>query len=234
MLSSACRRSNRDRSRELGIAAYLTKPVKQSELLDAILNAVGDGVNLSPQPPPRSGEGEPKSSSPLPEAGRGVGEERFAPLRILLAEDNPVNQKLALRLLERKGHSVVVAQNGRVAVEAWKAQPFDLIVMDVQMPEMGGYEATSAIRAAEQPSQRHIPILAMTAHAMKGDRERCLEAGMDDYVSKPIQAAALYEAIDRLGALIDAHSSDEMPAVRTTLQPGEIVGGDDEAVAVPS
>jgi CheY-like chemotaxis protein/HPt (histidine-containing phosphotransfer) domain-containing protein len=118
----------------------------------------------------------------------------------LLAEDNAVNQKLALRLLEKQGHHVTVAGDGREALAALEQKPFDLVLMDVQMPEMNGFEATGAIRERERrrESGQHIPIIAMTAHAMKGDRERCLAAGMDDYVSKPIIARKLFEAIERL------------------------------------
>jgi CheY-like chemotaxis protein len=119
-------------------------------------------------------------------------------LRFLLAEDNLVNQKLAVRLLEKQGHRVVVASNGREALAALEGGGFDLVLMDVQMPEMGGLEATEEIRRREQATGRHIPIIAMTAHAMKGDRERCLEAGMDDYVSKPIQSKLLFDIIESL------------------------------------
>ena len=122
------------------------------------------------------------------------------PLRLLLAEDNPVNQKLGLTLLARWGHTVVVANNGREAVQAHQKQPFDLVLMDVQMPEMDGFEATAVIRAWERGAATHTPIVAMTAHAMKGDREHCLEMGMDGYVSKPLQARLLFEVIESLGA----------------------------------
>jgi CheY-like chemotaxis protein len=118
-------------------------------------------------------------------------------LKILLAEDNPVNQKLAVRLLERDGHSVTVANDGREAVAAVKGGGFDVVLMDVQMPNMSGLEAASAIREWERGSGGHVPIVAMTAHAMKGDRERCLEVGMDGYVSKPIRPVELMEAIAR-------------------------------------
>src|SRR5262249_50106109 len=113
-------------------------------------------------------------------------------------EDNEINQTLVVRLLEKLGHTVVVARNGRAALTALEQGPFDLVLMDVQMPEMDGFESTAHIRRAEQGSDRHMPIIAMTAHAMKGDRERCLEAGMDGYVSKPIQPMELFQAIDRV------------------------------------
>jgi len=117
-------------------------------------------------------------------------------LRILLAEDNPVNQLLAARLLGKQGHSVAVAHNGREALERIEAQPFDLVLMDVQMPELDGLEATAAIREREKTTGGHIPIVAMTAHAMRGDQERCLAAGMDGYVSKPINVKELFSVVE--------------------------------------
>jgi CheY-like chemotaxis protein len=131
-------------------------------------------------------------------ADRPAVREPRARLRVLLAEDNRVNQVLAKRLLERWGHEVVLAETGREAVAAHARQKFDVILMDVQMPEMNGFEATAAIRAAEGTSSDGTPIVAMTAHAMKGDRERCLAEGMDDYVSKPIDRAILFEVIERV------------------------------------
>ena len=116
--------------------------------------------------------------------------------KILLAEDNRINQRVAQRLLEKRGHTVVLAESGTEALKAWQKQSFDLILMDVQMPEMDGFEATAKIRNQEKPGN-HIPIIAMTAHALVGDRERCLAAGMDDYVSKPINSTDLFAAIDR-------------------------------------
>jgi signal transduction histidine kinase/ligand-binding sensor domain-containing protein/ActR/RegA family two-component response regulator len=142
---------------------------------------------------------ETGSAVPVPEpAARVAVREHGASLRVLLVEDNRVNQFLARRLLERWGHDVVLAETGREAVAAHARQTFDVILMDVQMPEMNGFEATAAIRAAEQLSAEDTPIIAMTAHAMKGDRERCLAAGMDGYISKPIDHAILFEAIERV------------------------------------
>lgn len=127
--------------------------------------------------------------------------------KILLAEDNLVNQRVAMQSLEKRGHSVVLAESGRKALDAWRNQPFDIILMDVQMPEMDGFEATARIREHEKSSGKHIPIIALTAHAMVGDRERCLAAGMDDYVSKPINIAALFAALERLlPAVAQAHA----------------------------
>ncbi len=208
MLSSACQSLEMHRCQELGLAAYLTKPIKQAELYRAILAALGS-PEARPKPPP----------APPPRTGRA--------LRVLLAEDNLVNQMLAVRLLEKQGHSVVVAANGREAVEAVQRQPFDLVLMDVQMPEMDGFEATAAIRQGERGSGRHLPILAMTAYAMKGDRERCLDSGMDGYVSKPIQPRELWETIDNL--VTPARSGDEREAPAVILDHDEIrdrVGGD--------
>jgi CheY-like chemotaxis protein len=126
-----------------------------------------------------------------------MSEERRA-LRILLAEDNLVNQMLASRLLEKHGHIVVIAADGRQALERLETESFDLVLMDVQMPEMDGFEATEAIRKKEGATGRHLPIVAMTAHAMRGDRERCLAAGMDGYVSKPIIAEELFRVVEKV------------------------------------
>ncbi len=124
----------------------------------------------------------------------------FTGLRILLAEDNAVNQAVAMRLLKKMGHEVEVAENGLQALAALEKQSFDLVIMDVQMPEMDGFEATAEIRRRERERGGHLPIVAMTAHAMKGDRERCLAAGMDAYITKPVQRRDLYEAIEKVMA----------------------------------
>jgi CheY-like chemotaxis protein len=131
-----------------------------------------------------------------PSSGASPGKQRK--FRILLAEDNVVNKKLAVRLLEKHGHSVVAASNGREVLSALETQAFDLILMDVQMPEMDGLSATMAIRERERGSANHLPIIAVTAHAMKGDCERCLDAGMDSYITKPIRAAELLAAIEQV------------------------------------
>jgi CheY-like chemotaxis protein len=119
-------------------------------------------------------------------------------LHILVAEDNLINQKLVVRLLQKQGHTSVVANNGREAVETWERQPFDAILMDMMMPEMDGLEATLEIRAREQAIGRHIPIIAVTANAMAGDREKCLAAGMDEYLPKPVEVTRLYETLNKL------------------------------------
>jgi CheY-like chemotaxis protein len=184
MLTSASQSGDVARCRELGVARYLTKPIGQSELLEAILQAVGSKPQAVAPP------SQPSIHPPLREPPRG--------LRILLAEDNHVNQMLAVRLLEKRGHHVQVAGDGREALEKLKTAGFDLVLMDVQMPVMGGFEATAAVREMEKSTGRHIPILALTAHAIDGDRQRCLAAGMDGYVAKPIRPEELFERIEAL------------------------------------
>jgi two-component system, sensor histidine kinase and response regulator len=185
MLSSAGQRGDAIRCRELGVAAYLTKPVRQGELLDGILIALGTRA-------------ESKMSPEL--VTRHTLRETRNRLRILLVEDNAVNQLVALRLLEKYGHTVGVAANGRKALEELEKESYDLILMDVQMPEMNGWEATQAIREKEVSTGGHIPIVAMTAHAMKGDEERCLAAGMDAYLTKPIHTQELLAVLDDIGS----------------------------------
>jgi two-component system, sensor histidine kinase and response regulator len=158
---------------------------------------------------PRPERGEPNAAAATPEAQL---QESIQPLTILLAEDNVLNQKLTVRLLEGLGHQVVVANNGYQALERLKTQSFDLVLMDVEMPEMNGCAATTAIRAQEENTPLHIPIIAMTAHDLSGDRERCLEVGMDDFLAKPIDATKLNIAIrrtmkDRSAASLQALSS---------------------------
>ncbi len=183
MLTSGGQRGDAQRCKELGIAAYLIKPVLQSDLLEALLRVLG----------PRT------EDAPAPQlVTRHTLREARTPLRVLLAEDNIVNQRLAVRLLEKEGHSVVVAGDGSKALQALERQQFDLILMDVQMPIMDGMETTAAIRKQEQGNGTHIPIVAMTAHAMAGDRQRFLAMGMDGYLSKPIHSRDLYDAIENI------------------------------------
>jgi CheY-like chemotaxis protein len=179
MLTSASHRGDVERCRQLGIRAYLFKPVRKRELLTAILAALGQSAAASPSAPVF------KAAQPAQAKG----------LRILLAEDNRVNQIVATRVAEKMGHSVVVAGNGQLALLLLATQPFDLVLMDVQMPEMDGLTAARKIRESEQSTPFHLAIIAMTAHAMKGDRERCIAAGMDGYVSKPISGPLLGEEI---------------------------------------
>jgi CheY-like chemotaxis protein/HPt (histidine-containing phosphotransfer) domain-containing protein len=179
--------------RELGVAASLRKPVKPTELLAAIRHSLGLLSN------------DAAMHNPIV---RVESAERRRPLRVLLVEDNIVNQKLGIGLLRGRGHSVEVAGNGCEALAALAERPFDLVLMDVQMPVMDGLEATAAIRRSEASGREHIPILAMTAHAMPGYREICLEAGMDAYVSKPIRGEELFQAID---ALVPSDPADGEP-----------------------
>ena len=136
-------------------------------------------------------------------------------MKVLLAEDNAVNRIFATRLLEKHGHTVVVVENGREALEALEREPVDLVLMDVQMPEMDGLEATAAIRERERKTGSHVPIVALTAHAMKGDREKCLAAGADDYLAKPIRTAELFEAVDRLRNAKTNAPSGAIPVAHT-------------------
>jgi PAS domain S-box-containing protein len=183
MLASGDRPGDIRRCRELGVAECLLKPIKQSELFDAIGNVVGAKALEIESPL----EASPAHAS------------KWGPLQILLAEDSIVNQKLAIGLLTRQGHEVTVVGTGRAAVEAWENESFDLVLMDVQMPEMDGLTATKEIRRREaERGREHTPIISLTAHAMKGDRERCLAAGSDEYISKPIQIRQLLETLEKL------------------------------------
>lgn len=169
--------------KELGVKASMTKPVRPSDLLEAILSA----IDMAESPT------EIDLKTP---ARRFKPDDR--PLKILVAEDTPFNQKFILRLLDRWGHQATVVENGRMALETLANENFDLILMDVQMPEMDGFDATIQIRKSEKQTGRHTPIIAMTAHAMKGDRERCIEVGMDEYISKPINSDTLLKIIQAL------------------------------------
>jgi signal transduction histidine kinase/DNA-binding response OmpR family regulator len=213
MLTSGGPPDDQARSRDLGVAAYLTKPIRQADLLDALLTTLGmvpaPAAVVAPQL--RDVQLQPEAAHAECEVPPG----RLS-LHVLLAEDNPVNQRLAGRILEKRGHTVVVAGSGTAALNAFERERFDLILMDVQMPDMDGLEATAEIRqrergaaasaaaasaaaASDAPQHTpHVPIIAMTAHAMKGDAERCLQAGMDAYIAKPIDAAHLFETITRL------------------------------------
>jgi PAS domain S-box-containing protein len=182
MLTSAGRREDADRCRKLGISASLSKPIKQSELFDVIINVIGESAAERPRRPQR----------------RRKNSHAEGNLQILVAEDNEINQLVARRIFEKLGHKVTVVGNGREALSAVQSGKFDLVAMDVQMPEMDGLETTAAIRNLQEKTVAHIPIVAMTAHAMKGDRERCFAAGMDGYVSKPIRVQALAKAVSQV------------------------------------
>ncbi|HYU31089.1 MAG TPA: response regulator [Thermoanaerobaculia bacterium] len=183
MLSSADRPIAAARCKELGIALCLVKPVKESELLEAFITALGTtGAHTRPIAVPTARAAD----APL--------------LRVLVAEDNPVNQRVVQSILEHRGHSSRLTANGREALAAWEQEGFDVVLMDVQMPEMDGFQATTAIRSREESTGAHIPIIALTAHALKGYRERCLAAGMDGYIAKPIRSEELIELVERLAA----------------------------------
>jgi CheY-like chemotaxis protein len=184
VLTSIGIRGDVARLEALGCAGYLIKPVKQSQLFDTIITVWGRQKTVVKEKP----------STIV--TRHTIAEQKRQRVRILSAEDNPMNQKLVVILLKKAGYSVDAVENGRRAIQSLKLKAYDLILMDVQMPEMNGFEATKAIREMEGGKQ-HTPIIAMTAHAMKGDRERCLEAGMDDYVSKPIDPNELFAKVEK-------------------------------------
>ncbi|RMD58208.1 MAG: response regulator, partial [Nitrospirae bacterium] len=182
LLTSGGIRGDAERCRQLGISAYLTKPIKQSELIEVIKEVLGNNAK----------DGKSKLIT------RHSLREKRSYLNILLAEDNIVNQKIAFKMLQKRGYNVVLAKNGREAVEVFKKHSsFHLILMDVQMPELDGFEATKVIREIEKERGIHTPIIALTAHATKEYRAYCLKAGMDDYISKPINSGQLFETIDK-------------------------------------
>jgi CheY-like chemotaxis protein len=215
MLTSGGHLGDVARCRELGIAAYLIKPVTQSDLFDKIVLLLQ--------------RDETKTATPTtsPDAAAAA---QGRPLRLLLAEDNPVNQKLAIRLLEKRGHHVTVAGNGVEALRELDGGTFDAVLMDVQMPELGGFETTAEIRRREHGTGRRLPVIAMTAHAMKGDRDRCHAAGMDGYVAKPIQPRELFAELERL---LPATTAVEQPPVEGLDWKMALknVGGDDGLLA---
>jgi two-component system sensor histidine kinase/response regulator len=182
MLTSAGHSGDAARCRELGISAYLVKPIRQGELLDAVCLLLD----------------KTSRTEPAPLVTRHILQEHKHHIHILLAEDNAVNQILAVRILEKRGYSVTVAPNGQAAVKAFQTGEFELVLMDIQMPEMDGFEATAAIREKEKLTGGHIPIVAMTANALVGDREKCIASGMDDYVSKPIRTSELFATIEKM------------------------------------
>lgn len=217
MISSAHRQTFRERCERLDIAAYLEKPISNQTLLEAILYAVGS-----------TGKGTLVRQSPAPAPW---GEE---PLRILVAEDTPANQKVVTAILKRRGHESAVAANGQLAVEMIQKSKFDVVLMDVQMPVMDGFQATAAIRKDAPPDARRIPIIAMTAHAMKGDRERCLAAGMNAYIAKPVDARKLVELIESFAVAgrdkAGAHS-ESPDSIRKTLAVFPVLGASTPATS---
>jgi two-component system sensor histidine kinase/response regulator len=210
------------RFRELGIGAWLAKPVRQSELLAALLGLLRPAESGCPSIRPAN-----PGPAPAPVPCRS--------LRVLLADDHPINQMVASRILEQQGHRVAIVGDGRAAVEAAGPGDFDVILMDVQMPEMDGFEALAAIRSAERGTGRHVPIVALTAHAMAGDRERCLTSGFDAYLSKPVHAAALRAPLDRLAeAGIVRPAAPAPPDHRLAFDRAaalDILGGDETLLA---
>jgi CheY-like chemotaxis protein len=202
MLTSIGHRGDAQLSKDLGISAYLLKPVRQAELREAISRVLGfTEKGEKPQLITRF------SLHDVREAAAGM--------HILVAEDNAVNQRLITRLLEKRGHQVKVAENGREAVDALTKSPFDLVLMDVQMPEMDGLAATNTIRERELVSGWHQPIIALTAHAMKGDQERCLAAGMDGYLTKPIRSQELDVILEKYSPR-KAKAGKLLPAAEAT------------------
>jgi CheY-like chemotaxis protein len=202
MLTSAGHRGDGARCQDLGVAAYLLKPIRQSELQEAIARVLGVSAQKGVIPlVTRYSLQDARDSQTI--------------LSVLVAEDNAVNQLLATRLLERRGHRVVMTTNGREALEALAKDRYDLVLMDVQMPEMDGLQATVALREKEKEKRDgfHQPVIALTAHAMKGDQERCLAAGMDGYLVKPIRPQELDEILERYLAL-RPKSANALEAVR--------------------
>ena len=196
MLTSAGQRGDGERCRELGIRGYLTKPISRADLLEALGTVLGS----------------PEDAASADVVTRHTIAESRATLRVLLAEDNPVNQQVAVAMLVKRGHEVHVSGNGREALEAVRARDYDVVLMDIQMPEMDGFEATAAIRAL--PKGKDLPIIGLTAHALSGERERCLSHGMSDYLAKPFKAHELF-------ALVEGTSTPKAPAAEApaTVEP---------------
>ncbi len=218
MLSSGARPGDRARCFELGISAYLTKPVKQSDLMDTIMSVLGSRLPKAKKRPGAVAELPPKAARSL---------------RVLVAEDNAVNQQVAVGMLERAGHVATVAENGREVLALLERGAFDVVLMDVQMPEMDGLEATAAIRERERATGGHLPIVALTAHAMKGDAERCLEAGMDAYLAKPLQPRELAAAIEGVLGGAPSPAPEPPPATPAFVDLERLlerVGGDRKAL----
>jgi two-component system, sensor histidine kinase and response regulator len=204
MLTSAGQKGDATRCKELGVAGYLSKPFDRLELRDVLISVL-------------EGKRDAEEANQEPVTRHAV-REQLRSLEILVAEDNVVNQRLITRLLEKRGHRSVVVKNGREAIDAIRGQAFDAVLMDCEMPELDGLEAASEIREQEKAGGVHIPIIALTAHAMRGDRERCIAAGMDGYISKPVKAEELFSTIE---AVIAGHSSNHSDSntSREDLQP---------------
>jgi CheY-like chemotaxis protein len=222
MLTSAGRRGARASDRELRIAGYVTKPIKTDDLLAMMVRSLGAELRYDEAPP-----------RPDPAT---ISQVRRHALRFLLAEDNVINQRLMLRLLDKVGHAVTVVRNGRAALDALAKGGYDMALMDIQMPEMDGFEVAAVIRARERATGQHLPLVALTAHAMRGDRERCLQAGFDGYVSKPIRFQDLFDTIDRLAPTSAAATSSPppgQPAATPAPAPGSARPASDAMLPAP-
>jgi CheY-like chemotaxis protein len=184
MLTSGGHGGDMARCEHLGVAAYLIKPVARAELRKSLCQALGAASF--------------RAAVPAPSGEAARNDARHAPLHILVAEDNPVNQAVLKRLLEKRGHCVKIVANGRLALQAIEGDTFDLVFMDVQMPVLDGMQAVAALRARESGTGAHLTVIAVTAHAMTGDCERCLEAGMDGYLAKPLNPRQLDELLNGL------------------------------------
>ena len=214
MLTSSGQFGDAARRRDAGISAYLSKPIKGADLLGAIIGALKRSYPAIVTPPPAA----------------TVPATAIRSLKVLLAEDNIINQQVAVGLLTRRGHQVTVASNGREALEAIERDAFDVVLMDIQMPEMGGFEATAAIRFRERETGGHLRIIAMTAHAMSGDRERCLVAGMDGYLPKPIDRNTFFAVVEQDGRSAGASAATPL----NVFDPAELLerlGGDEQLLA---
>jgi CheY-like chemotaxis protein/HPt (histidine-containing phosphotransfer) domain-containing protein len=211
MLTSVHTTEDVARAHELGISSYLIKPVRRSALLSAITESLVGSAAI-----------QEKAVTSRADTTRRK------PLRVLVAEDNAVNRKLAASILQRAGHEAILVTNGKEAVDAMTRERFDVVLMDVQMPVMGGFEATRLIRELEARSGRRTPIIAVTAHAMKGDREDCFAAGMDGFAPKPIQSAKLLEMLDRL-ASASMRAATPVTAMSAVTTPTEIADNSDSA-----
>jgi CheY-like chemotaxis protein len=198
VLTSGGQRGDAARCQKLGVAAYLSKPFDRLELQEVLRHVLAS---------------TPTSPGTKTLVTRHTLREQRQSLSFLVAEDNSVNQRLIARLLEKRGHNVVLAQNGREALQTLEHQHFDIVLMDIQMPEMDGFEATKLIREKEKASGTHLPIIALTAHAMQGDEENCLACGMDGYVTKPIKLEELFSVIEKVLPGINRGSDTEVPSL---------------------
>ncbi|PWT81699.1 MAG: hypothetical protein C5B57_09970 [Blastocatellia bacterium] len=231
LLTSSGEYGDSSRCLDVGVAAYLTKPIKSEDLIDVICQVLDRTPIGGPTPPVARTEPSSLTTSDRVHAPIAPADASLA-AKVLLAEDNAVNQQVAVGLLTKRGHHVTIAENGCEALAALERDTFDIVLMDLQMPEMGGIEATRELRARERQTSRHTRVVAMTAHAMTGDRERCLAAGMDGYLSKPIDAAMLFAVVeDRSARVTDPPAASTAPAAEPVLDRDTMLerfGGDVE------